>query len=132
MADSLFLGLDVGTSGVKAILVSTEGEVVAAATTPLALSTPQPGWAEQHPDDWWQATLESIRAVLVQSPKVDVAAVGISGQMHSSVFLDGRGHVVRPALLWCDGRTTAECAEITRRARRPRVPSLSTTAPSGA
>jgi xylulokinase len=116
VADSLFLGLDIGTSGVKAILVSAEGDVVASATTPLTLSTPQPGWAEQNPDDWWQATLESIRGVLGERPNADVAAVGISGQMHSSVFLDGTGRVVRPALLWCDGRTTAECAEITRRA----------------
>ena len=113
---SLFLGLDVGTSGVKAILVTADGSVVAAATTPLALSTPRPGWAEQHPDDWWTASLQSIRDVLAGRPNETVDAVGISGQMHSSVFLDRAGEVVRPALLWCDGRTTAECEEITRRA----------------
>jgi xylulokinase len=113
---SLFLGLDIGTSGVKAILVDASGEVAAAATTPLTLSTPRPGWAEQNPEDWWQATIASIGSVLAQQPGAHVAAVGISGQMHSSVFLDRAGQVVRPALLWCDGRTTAECAEITRRA----------------
>jgi xylulokinase len=111
-----FLGLDVGTSGVKAILVSAGGTVVASATIPLALSTPRPGWAEQHPEDWWSATVQSIRDVLAQRPDASVAAIGISGQMHSSVFLDRAGRVVRPALLWCDGRTTAECAEITARA----------------
>jgi len=116
VADTVYLGLDIGTSGVKAILVAGEGDVVAATTTPLALSTPRPGWAEQHPDDWWNATVQSIRGVLEQKPDVSVASVGISGQMHSSVFLDRTGRVVRPALLWCDGRTTAECAEITRRA----------------
>jgi len=116
MADPLFLGLDVGTSGVKAILVAPDGNVVAAVTTPLALATPHPGWAEQHPDDWWSATRQSIRGLLEPRPDTRVAAVGISGQMHSSVFLDRTGQVVRPALLWCDGRTTAECAEITRRA----------------
>ena len=116
MADSVHLGLDIGTSGVKAILVAANGDVVAAATTPLTLSTPRPGWAEQHPDDWWSATVQSIRGVLAHQPDLIVAAVGISGQMHSSVFLDRAGHVVRPALLWCDGRTTDECAEITRRA----------------
>ncbi len=116
MADSVYLGLDIGTSGVKAILVAAKGDVVAAATTPLTLSTPRPGWAEQHPDDWWSATVQSIRGVLAQHPDLGVAAVGISGQMHSSVFLDRAGTVVRPALLWCDGRTTEECAEITRRA----------------
>jgi len=116
VADSVSLGLDIGTSGVKAILVAADGHVVATTTTPLTLSTPRPGWAEQHPDDWWSATVQSIRGVLTQQPDLVVAAVGISGQMHSSVFLDRAGKVVRPALLWCDGRTTDECAEITRRA----------------
>ena len=112
----VFLGLDVGTSGVKAILVSPSGDVVASASTPLAMSTPHPGWAEQDPEAWWAASLASVRDVLAQRPNDSVAAVGISGQMHSSVFLDRSGSVVRPALLWCDGRTTAECVEITRRA----------------
>lgn len=112
----MILGLDVGTSGVKAILVSDAGEVRAAATTPLSLSTPHPGWAEQDPEAWWAASVASIRGVLHQCPGVQVAAIGLSGQMHSSVFLDRTGAVVRPALLWCDGRTTAECREITARA----------------
>ncbi len=115
MPDALFLGLDVGTSGVKAVLVHPRGGVVAAATTPLALATPRPGWAEQDPGSWWAAGVASVRRVLEARPGAAVAAVGISGQMHSSVFLDGAGEVVRPALLWCDGRTTAECAEITER-----------------
>jgi xylulokinase len=116
VSDALFLGLDIGTSGVKAILVSAGGNVEAATTTPLTLSTPRPGWAEQHPEDWWSAAIESIRGVFAQEPGAHVASIGISGQMHSSVFLDRSGNVVRPALLWCDGRTTAECAEITRKA----------------
>ena len=115
MAEPLFLGLDVGTSGVKAILVSPSGEVAATATTPLTLSTPRPGWAEQDPAAWWDAALASIHAVRRARPDAPIAAVGVSGQMHSSVFLDRGGEVIRPALLWCDGRTTAECAEITER-----------------
>jgi xylulokinase len=115
VAESLFLGLDVGTSGVKAVLVSPSGEVRASATTPLTLSTPHPGWAEQDPLDWWEASVASIRAVRSQAASADIAGVGISGQMHSSVFLDREGEVVRPALLWCDGRTTEECREIERR-----------------
>ena len=115
MAETLFLGLDVGTSGVKAVLVSSSGDVRASATTPLMLSTPHPGWAEQDPLDWWEASVTSIRAVRSQAAGASVAAVGISGQMHSSVFLDRGGEVVRPALLWCDGRTTEECREIERR-----------------
>jgi xylulokinase len=111
-----FLGLDVGTSAVKAILIDERGAVGATATAPLSLSTPQPGWAEQEPEAWWQATIAAVRDVLTFQPDAHVSAIGISGQMHSSVFLDHAGSVVRPALLWCDGRTTAECAEITTRA----------------
>ncbi|MEP7347035.1 MAG: xylulokinase [Gemmatimonadaceae bacterium] len=115
MADALFLGLDIGTSGVKAILVDGSGDVKSVATTPLYLSTPQPGWAEQDPERWWEAALASMQDVQSGGAMARVAAVGISGQMHSSVFLDRTGEVIRPALLWCDGRTTAECQEITQR-----------------
>ncbi|MEO5818071.1 MAG: xylulokinase [Gemmatimonadaceae bacterium] len=115
MAEQVFLGLDVGTSGVKAILVSSNGDVVANATLPLTMQTPKPGWAEQDPHAWWSAALASIKAVKAAKPDAVIAGVGISGQMHSSVLLDTSGDVIRPALLWCDGRTTAECAEITER-----------------
>jgi xylulokinase len=113
--DPYFLGLDVGTSGVKAVLVAMNGDVVASATTPLALSTPRPGWAEQDPDGWWEATVTSVREIRERRPNARIGSVGISGQMHSSVFLDRNGNVIRPALLWCDGRTTAECREIEER-----------------
>jgi xylulokinase len=113
--DGLFLGLDVGTSGVKAVLVHPRGDVAASATAPLSLDAPRPGWAEQDPASWWTAGVAAVRRVLASRPGAGVAAVGIAGQMHSSVFLDGAGEVIRPALLWCDGRTTAECAEITER-----------------
>jgi xylulokinase len=116
MASDAFLGLDIGTSGVKAILIDGRGELRASATAPLTMATPQPGWAEQDPEQWWQAARAATRDALTQVPGVRIAAVGISGQMHSSVFLDKAGQVIRPALLWCDGRTTAECEEITRAA----------------
>lgn len=116
MSASVVLGLDVGTSAVKALLVSADGGgVVARASSPLSLATPEPGWAEQDPDAWWEACTTSIREALARCPGVYVAGIGISGQMHSSVLLDRAGKVIRPALLWCDGRTTAECREITRR-----------------
>ena len=110
------LGIDAGTSGVKALLVDASGSVIAAHTSPLALATPRPGWAEQDPRDWWEAAVSSVRRVLDGQDPRRVFAVGISGQMHSSVFLDRAGEVIRPALLWCDGRTTDECREITARA----------------
>ena len=110
---STFLGVDVGTSGVKAILIDSSGEVLASAVAPLPLSAPRPGWAEQDPVAWWSATATVIRTVLAARPNDSPDAVGVSGQMHSAVFLDKSGEVVRPALLWCDGRTTDECREIT-------------------
>lgn len=115
-AAPLFLGLDIGTSGVKAILVAASGEVVAAVTVPLTLDTPHPGWAEQHPDQWWQATVTALQQLRDRHGLAAVASIGLSGQMHSSVFLDAEQQVVRPALLWCDGRTTAECRDIVDRA----------------
>src|SRR5262245_2952764 len=97
-----FLGLDVGTSSVKAILVDGRGRVKAGASVNLALATPRPGWAEQHPDQWWKASASAIRQALrnARAKPGDVASVGMSGQMHSSVFLDAEGAVIRPALLW--------------------------------
>ena len=115
MAQGLLLGVDIGTSGVRAILVRQTGEVAASATSPLTLTTPRPGWAEQDPEEWWAASASAIKTVLAKMPNERVLAVGLSGQMHSSVFLDRDGRVIRAALLWCDGRTTSQCAEITRR-----------------
>ena len=91
-----FLGVDVGTSGVKALLVAPDGATLASATTPLTLQTPRPGWAEQDPEAWWGATIASIQRVLAAAPRASVIAIGVSGQMHSSVFVDGGGSVVRP------------------------------------
>jgi xylulokinase len=112
-----FMGLDVGTSGTKALLIDEKGTVRAGATAPHPLSTPEPGWAEQRPEDWWKSTARATKEVLRRSkvkPNL-VASVGISGQMHSAVFLDASAKVIRPALLWCDGRTTEECRRITAR-----------------
>ncbi|MDM7461638.1 MAG: FGGY family carbohydrate kinase [bacterium] len=117
MISMYLLGVDLGTSGVKALLINAQGSVVASASESYPLYTPQPLWAEQDPDDWWRATCHAIRAVLSQSGVAaqQVRGVGLSGQMHGSVFLDERGESIRPALLWCDQRTAAECAWITER-----------------
>jgi len=112
-----FLGLDIGTSGVKAALVDEKGGVKGSVTVAHPLSTPRPGWAEQKPESWWKSTVAAIKQLLASSrvKANQVASIGLSGQMHSSVFLDSEGDVIRPALLWCDGRTTEECREITAR-----------------
>jgi xylulokinase len=115
---SIYLGIDVGTSGTKTLAMRGDGKVLATATADYPLSHPRPGWSEQSPEDWWQATVKSVRAVLKQA-KIkagDVAGIGLSGQMHGSVFLDSRQQVIRPAILWNDQRTSAECAEIESRA----------------
>ncbi len=104
------VGLDVGTSGLKAVAISRGGELLATAGRSYPLSTPQPGWAEQDPEDWWRAAQEALEDLGVEG-----AAVGLSGQMHGLVALDGRDRVLRPAILWNDQRTAAECAEIEER-----------------
>lgn len=111
------LGIDVGTTGSKAVLVNGEGVVKAAATTEYLLFTPQPLWAEQEPADWWAATVASIRRVLEESgvSAAEIAAVGLTGQMHGLVLLDVDGDVLRPAILWNDQRTAAQCQAITER-----------------
>jgi xylulokinase len=123
MPERTLLGIDVSTTGVKALLVDGRGRLVASETTPLALSTPLPLWAEQHPEDWWQATLQSLRRLLAR-PDVDasaIAAVGLTGQMHGLVLLDERGRALRPAILWNDQRTGAECDVIRATIGRERL-----------
>ena len=104
----MLVGLDVGTTGVKAIAISPDGRVLASASESYPLSTPRPGWAEQDPDDWWRAA----QACLERLPD---GPIGLSGQMHGLVVLDAEDRVLRPAILWNDQRTAAECAEIEAR-----------------
>jgi xylulokinase len=108
------IGIDLGTSGTKTLLLDTRGRVVASATAEYPCLAPRPAWSEQDPAHWVRATGATVRACLAQAPKGDVLAIGLSGQMHGSVFLDAAGRVLRPAILWNDQRTAAECDEITR------------------
>jgi xylulokinase len=109
---SIALGLDVGTSSVKGLAVSEDGEVVAQAEREYPLSTPKPGWAEQDPEDWWR---ESAAVLEELGGAGEVAGIGLSGQMHGLVALDADEQVLRPAILWNDQRTAAECEEIEKR-----------------
>ncbi len=111
------LGLDVGTTGTKALLIDESGAIVARAVSEYELATPHPNWAEQEPTDWWQATCETIQSVLAEAniSGDEVAGLGLSGQMHGSVFLDENDEVIRPAILWCDQRTADQCEWITER-----------------
>jgi xylulokinase len=113
---SLLVGVDVGTTGVKAVALTPEGRVVARAEHAYPLSTPRPGWAEQDPEDWWRAA-----EAAVSSLGGDAIAIGLSGQMHGLVALDEHDRVLRPAILWNDQRTAAECREIEERIGRERL-----------
>ena len=104
------VGLDVGTTGVKALVLSADGEVVGRAEEGYELSIPRPGWAEQDPEDWVRASGRALQRLGVEDERV-----GLSGQMHGLVALDAEQRVLRPAILWNDQRTAAECAEIEER-----------------
>ncbi|MGJ4943656.1 xylulokinase [Bradyrhizobium sp. HKCCYLS1011] len=113
----MYLGLDVGTSGVKAVLEDDAGALVATASRPLALSHPKPLWSEQNPHDWVHAAIGAIDDLARTHPRetAGVRGIGLSGQMHGATLLDADGHPLRPAILWNDGRSHAECAELERR-----------------
>ena len=107
------LGIDIGTSGCKVLLLDETGSIVGQAVAEYPMSTPQPGWTEQNPEDWWHGVVECLRAIGVdEGGDCQVDAIGVTGQMHGSVFLDSAGEVIRPALLWTDQRTQSECQEI--------------------
>jgi len=112
----ILLGIDVGTSATKALLCDGAGKILATASVEYPVYAPRPGWSEQEPADWWKATVASIRAVCRRARKKasQITGVGLSGQMHGSVFVDRAGRSLRRALLWNDQRTAAECAEIER------------------
>ena len=113
----MFIGIDLGTSGVKAVLLDRDGHVRCTATHALSVSRPQPRWSEQAPQDWWDATtgaladlLEEARAAGIGPAQIE--ALGLTGQMHGATLLDGQGDVLRPAILWNDGRSDTECREL--------------------
>lgn len=119
----LLLGVDISTTGAKALLINHHGEVIASATSPLTLQTPHPLWSEQDPEAWWQGIKTSIRRVLGEhdSAAESIAAIGLTGQMHGLVLLDDSGVVLRPAILWNDQRTGLQCDRIRERIGRRRL-----------
>lgn len=110
----MFLGIDIGTSAVKVCLTDQNRVPLATASTPLSISHPHTGWSEQRPEAWWQAVRKSVAEVLEARPEAGtkVAAIGLSGQMHGAVLLDAQAQILRPAILWNDGRSDAECRKL--------------------
>lgn len=107
----MYLGIDIGTSGVKAVILGDRNVVVDQASAPLAIARPQPLWSEQDPADWWAATNQAV-AALSPAARRSVRAIGLAGQMHGATLLDRDMQVLRPAILWNDGRSAAECAAL--------------------
>src|SRR3954453_1858051 len=112
------LGIDIGTSGTKTLICDEDGKVLATAMAEHPISSPRPGWSEQNPENWWRATGAATKSVLKKAKvkPADVGGIGLSGQMPGSVFLGDGERALRPALLWNDQRTAAECAEIESKA----------------
>ncbi|WP_112480171.1 xylulokinase [Vibrio variabilis] len=108
----MYIGIDLGTSGVKSIAMTEQGEILASCTVSLEVSRPKPLWSEQDPSAWWEATCESINGLKASVNLSDVLAIGLSGQMHGATLIDVNGDVLRPAILWNDGRCEAECKEL--------------------
>lgn len=108
------LGLDIGTTSTRTAIIDENSKPVASSISNYKLITPKPGWAEQIPDDWWIASIKTIKDVIKKSnvSPENIACIGLSGQMHGSVFLDSSGNVIRPAILWCDQRTFKQCETI--------------------
>ncbi|MCR5485378.1 MAG: xylulokinase [Clostridiales bacterium] len=117
------IGIDVGTSGTKTVLFDIYGKVTASETVEYPLYQPKNGWAEQEPEDWWNASVEGIKAVIDRSgcDKSEIAGVGLSGQMHGLVMLDKNGCVLRRSIIWCDQRTHEECDDIDNIVGRDKV-----------
>jgi len=120
---SYLLGIDIGTSGTKTVLFDEKGNTIASATEEYPLYQPNVGWAEQDPEDWWNATCVTIKAVISKSgvSPQDIKGVGLSGQMHGAVLLDSENRVLRKAIIWCDQRSAAECDEITSKIGKERL-----------
>src|SRR4029453_4299504 len=113
----MWMGIDVGTGGTRALLASSDGKVRAAFTAPHEdIRMERPLWAEQRPEDWWRAAVEAIRGVLALAGAEggDVRGIGLSGQMHGLTLLDRDGDVIRPALIWCDQRSQPQVDFINR------------------
>jgi len=121
---STLLGMDLGTTSLRALLVNSEGTVLGQASAPYPTAQPHPGWTEQQPEDWWQACRSAVSDLGARGLLDQVGAIGLTGQMHGSVFLDRRLSVLRPAILWNDQRTAAETAEIEERVGQRRLLAL--------
>src|SRR5687768_15535160 len=121
----MFMGIDLGTSSVKAVVLDHGHQLLASGSAPLSMDAPQPLWREQDPGAWWRACDAAVNVALQELRRSgrtgsEIEAIGLTGQMHGATLVDGRGEVLRPAILWNDGRAAAECVELERAVPRSR------------
>ena len=111
----MYVGIDLGTSGIKVILLDAADHVIDSASAPLTVSRPQPLWSEQDPAHWWTALQQCLDTLSARRDLSSVRAIGLAGQMHGATLLDAQHQVLRPAILWNDGRSGAQCQQLTER-----------------
>lgn len=102
------LGIDLGTSSVKAIILDTQGHALSLSKAGYTVMAPQSGWSESNPNTWWSATVSAVQTAIAQAPQAEITAIGLSGQMHGVVLTDAEGQPIRPAMLWADTRAQNE------------------------
>jgi xylulokinase len=121
MMTKYFIGIDVSTTASKALAIDEQGNVVVSKSYPHDLSTPRPLWSEQDPENWWEATSHALRDVTAAIPADQIAAIGLTGQMHGLTSMDADGRILRPAILWNDQRSGAQCEAVTERVGAQRL-----------
>ena len=116
-----YIGIDVGTSSVKALLIDEAGKIIKSSVPEYSFQTPKPLWAESDPIDWWKATLKAIQDLLIDVDSIEIAGIGLTGQMHGMVAINKEGNVLRPCIMWNDQRSHLECTEISDRVGQQRI-----------
>ena len=119
-----YIGIDIGTSSVKALLIDSGGRVIKTAVPEYSFQTPKPLWAEADPLDWWEATQQAIKELLLKVQSSEIAGIGLTGQMHGMVAMNKEGFVLRPCIMWNDQRSHLECDEITERVGQKKILSI--------
>ncbi|MBT0587824.1 xylulokinase [Alteromonas oceanisediminis] len=108
----MYLGIDLGTSNIKLVLLSSSGKLIDSVSSPLNVERPHPLWSEQHPNDWWHTFDAAMQSLIQRNDAARIEAIGLTGQMHGAVLLDTHGDVIRPAILWNDGRSSEQCKQL--------------------
>ncbi len=124
------LGIDLGTSSVKVVIIDENANLLGLGNCEYPIATPQPGWAEQTPEDWWDATVQAVRQALAQAGNTNISGIGLSGQMHGTVLITPDLQPINPAIIWADQRSAAQVDEIIKLMGADRMAQIAGTAPA--